>query len=174
MSNWVNCWEASVVATAMLISSQAAQAAGSTPARGAEGSETRSRAEAVMDPRVPSTLRGEDIVRYSGENRRAGLNSQRNICMSLVRPAHGNAIAQETVNGTMHLLRSLERALFYGDSSLSSLQFDGYEKLITDNSPATNIIDLRGQPLSEDALQDGALTIHDAPNYGEMSAALAA
>lgn len=89
--------------------------------------------------------------------------------MSLVKPAHGNVIAQETVNGTMHLLRIMERALFFGDSSLSSLQFDGYEKLLIDNSPTTNIIDLRGQPLSEDVLNDGALTAQDAPNYGQVT-----
>lgn len=100
------------------------------------------------------------VVKYLGTVRRV------THVMTLVRPAHGNVIAQETVNGTMHLLRVIERALFYGDSSLSSLQFDGYEKLLTDNAPATNIIDLRGQPLSEDALIDAALTIHDAPNYG--------
>lgn len=85
---------------------------------------------------------------------------------TVIKPAHGPLIAQETVNGTMHLLRVLEGALFYGDSSLSSLQFDGLEKLLTDNAPTTNIIDMRGQPLSEDALEDGALTISDAPNYG--------
>jgi hypothetical protein len=85
---------------------------------------------------------------------------------TLIKPAHGPVIAQETVNGTMHLLKVLERALFYGDSSLSDLQFDGYEKLITDDSPAANIIDLRGLPLNEDILTDGALTIFDAPNYG--------
>jgi len=86
--------------------------------------------------------------------------------MTLVRPAHGNVISQESINGTMHLLRILERALFYADSSLSTVQFDGYEKLITDNSPASNIIDLRGQPLSEDILTDACLTVQDAPNYG--------
>lgn len=86
--------------------------------------------------------------------------------MSLIRPAHGNVIAQQTVNGTMHLLKVIEKALFFADSTLSSLQFDGFEKLLTDNAPATNIIDLRGQPLTEDTLIDAALTIHDAPNYG--------
>jgi len=100
------------------------------------------------------------VVKYLGTVRKV------THVMSLVRPAHGNVIAQETVNGTMHLLRTVERALFEGDSSLSALQFDGYKKLITTNSPATNIIDLRGQPLSEDALIDASLTIHDAPNYG--------
>ena len=85
---------------------------------------------------------------------------------SLIKPAHGNVIANETVAGTMWLLRVLERALFKADSSLSGLQFDGYEKLIQDSSPAANIIDMRGQPLDEDKLVDGALTISDEPNYG--------
>lgn len=100
------------------------------------------------------------VVKYLGTTRRV------THVMSMVRPAHGNVIAQETVNGTMHLLRILERALFYGRSDLSALQFDGYEKLLKDNAPAANIIDLRGKPLSEDVLTDGALTIQDAPNYG--------
>jgi len=86
--------------------------------------------------------------------------------MSLIRPAHGNVIANETVAGTMWLLRIVERAMFYADSSLSNIQFDGYEKLITDNAPADNIIDQRGQPLDEDILIDAALTISDEPNYG--------
>lgn len=88
---------------------------------------------------------------------------------TVIDSAIGNVIAQETISGTMKLLRILERALFYGDSSLSSLQFDGYEKLISDNAPATNVIDLRGQPLSEDILNDGAMTVFDAPNYGQAT-----
>lgn len=100
------------------------------------------------------------VIKYLGTVRRV------THVMSLVRPAHGNVIAQETVSGTMHLLRIIERALFYGDSTLSTLQFDGYEKLLLDEAPATNIIDLRGLPVSEDILIDAALTIHDAPNYG--------
>ena len=101
------------------------------------------------------------IIKYLGTTRKVS------HVMSLVKPAHGNVIAQETVNGTMHLLMMLERALYYGDSSLNPLQFDGFEKLLTDNSPAANLIDLRGQPLSEDILTDACLTAQDAPNYGQ-------
>lgn len=85
---------------------------------------------------------------------------------SLVKPAHGNLIAQETVAGTMYLLRQMERNLFIGDSSLDDAQWDGVDKQIADNALPENIIDLRGQPLTEDVLIDGALTIQDAPNYG--------
>lgn len=100
------------------------------------------------------------LVKFLGTTRRV------THPMTLVRTAHGPAIAQETTNGTMHLLKMLERALFYGDHTLSALQFDGFEKLIRDNSPTTNVVDLRGAPLSEDALVDGCLIVNDAPNYG--------
>jgi len=78
-------------------------------------------------------------------------------------------IAAETVNGTMHLLRVLEKSLFKARSDLSALQFDGIEKLLLDSAPTTNIIDMRGKPLSEDVLTDGALVISDAPNYGQAT-----
>ena len=87
--------------------------------------------------------------------------------MSVVKPAHGNVVAAETTHGTQHLLKMLERGLFFADSSLSAVQFDGYQKLMEDNSPAGNIIDLRGVPLSQDILDDACLTVHDAPNYGD-------
>lgn len=103
------------------------------------------------------------VVKYLGTTRKV------THVMSLVRPAHGNVIAQETVNGTMHLLRILERALFFADSNLSALQFDGFERLMLDKCPAGNVIDLRGQPLSEDALTDSCLVAQDAPNYGQIT-----
>ena len=86
--------------------------------------------------------------------------------MSLVRPAHGPVVAQETVNGTAWLLKQVEQSLFFGDSTMVSQQWDGINKLITDGAPAANIIDMRGAPLTEDALNDGALTVKTAPNYG--------
>lgn len=100
------------------------------------------------------------VVKFLGTTRKV------THVMSLIKPAHGNVIAQETINGTMHLLRIVERALFYGNSELLDLQFDGFEKLLLDNAPSSNIIDLRGKPLNEDYLTDGALTVQDAPNYG--------
>lgn len=100
------------------------------------------------------------IIKFLGTTRRV------THVMSLVKPAHGNVIAQETIAGTMYLLRRIERNLFFARSDLDPVQFDGYEKLIEDGATADNIIDLRGQPLSEDVLIDAALTIQDAPNYG--------
>ena len=153
------------------ISSQALEVAVET-VRANEGSETRGTVKTMMPPRAPCIhAMDDDIVRHSNENRRSSLNGYYNRkrvshVLSLIRPAHGNVLAQEAVNGTMHLLRILERGLFFARSDLSSLQFDGYEKLLQDLAPAGNIIDLRGKPLSEDVLTDGALTVQDAPNYG--------
>lgn len=103
------------------------------------------------------------VVKFLGTTRRV------THVMATVRPAHGNVIANETVNGTLHILRMTERALFKGDSNLSSLQFDGYERLLLDNAPETNIIDLRGAALSEDILTDGCMVAYDAPNYGMVT-----
>ena len=103
------------------------------------------------------------VVKYLGTTRKVS------HVMSLVRPAHGNQIANETVNGTLYLLRQLERSLFYGNAALSSIQFDGFQALIEGNSPASNIVDLRGRALTEDDLNDSAMTVSDAPNYGQMT-----
>lgn len=100
------------------------------------------------------------IIKFMGTTRRV------THVMSLVKPAHGNVLAQEVISGTMYLLRRIERNLFFARSDLDPVQWDGFEKLIEDGATADNIIDLRGQPLSEDVLIDAALTIQDAPNYG--------
>lgn len=101
------------------------------------------------------------IVKFMGTTRKVS------HVMTMINPAHGQIIAGETVNGTMHLLQQVERALFYADSALSSLQFDGLQKLITSLSPSTNVIDMRGAPLDEDVLMDITLRVFSAPNFGK-------
>jgi len=103
------------------------------------------------------------VIKYVGTRR--SVSHQ----MSLIRPAHGPVIAQETVNGTAHLLKQIEQALFFGDSTLIPVQWDGLKKLITDGAPAANVIDLRGGPLSEDILNDAALTVKTYPNHGRLT-----
>lgn len=101
-------------------------------------------------------------IKYMGVSRRV------THPMTLVRPAHGNVIAQETINGTMELLSRVENALFFARSDLDAVQFDGIERQIEDgvSGSSGNVIDLRGRPLSEEVLNDAALTVLDAPNYG--------
>jgi hypothetical protein len=105
------------------------------------------------------------VIKYVGTTRAV------THVMSLIRPAHGNVIAQETVNGMAWLLKQIERALFFGDSSLIPVQWDGLLKLITDGAPdaSLNIVDLRGKPLTEDLLNDGCLIVKTEPNYGRAT-----
>lgn len=79
-----------------------------------------------------------------------------------IRAAHGSVIATETMNRTMGLLKKLEPALFFGNSSLLSEQIDGIEKLITDGSGP--VVDLRGGVLTEEVMNDAMLQIRD--NFG--------
>lgn len=103
------------------------------------------------------------VIKYVGTTRAVS------HVMGLVKPAHGPVIAQETVNGTAHLLKQIEKALFFGDSSMVPVQWDGLRKLILAGAPSANIIDLRGAPLSEDVINDGALTVKTNPNYGKAT-----
>jgi hypothetical protein len=82
---------------------------------------------------------------------------------NVVRAAHGNVIAMETMNKTMFMLQQLENALFFGDSALIPEQIDGLFKQISAATPS-NVFDLRGQPLDEDKLNDALLQIRD--NFG--------
>lgn len=83
-----------------------------------------------------------------------------------IRAAHGNVVAMETMNKTMYLLQQLENSIFFGNSALLPEQFDGLEPLITAGAPA-NVIDLRGQPLTEEFLNDQLLRIRD--NFGQAT-----
>jgi len=84
----------------------------------------------------------------------------------LVRPAHGNVIALETQNGAIKLLESIERKLFTGNSLIVPEEFDGLYKQITDDpvAAANNVLDMRGGPLTEDALEEAANIVVE--NYG--------
>lgn len=100
------------------------------------------------------------IIKFAGTTRSV------THVMSLVRPAHGPVIAQETVNGTAWLLKQIETKLFFGNATNIPVEWDGLDALIRAGAPTANIIDLRGAPLSEDILNDACLTVKTAPNYG--------
>lgn len=98
------------------------------------------------------------------------LGTQRSVThvMTLVRPAHGDVVALETLNGTRELLRTLEEKLFFGDSAMNQYEWDGMYRQLTDGYGAEtgveNVIDMRGQPLDEKTLGEAARIIID--NYG--------
>lgn len=85
--------------------------------------------------------------------------------LTLVRPAHGDVIALENQNGILWILRRLENAFFYGDNTLmfngaEGAEFPGLAKQIS----ANNVVDLLGNPLSEEVIEEGASVV--AQNFG--------
>jgi len=88
---------------------------------------------------------------------------------TLVRNTVGDIVARETMNGTLWLLQQLERALYFADESLDPLAFNGViaqVKKFVQGKPyeSQHIIDMRGEPLDENTLEDIATIIAD--NYG--------
>lgn len=85
--------------------------------------------------------------------------------MTLVRSAHGDVIARENQNGIQWLMKQLEHALFWGDSTLAApgkegVQFDGLNKLIDKE----NTYDCKGSELRDTDINYGAQMIIE--NYG--------
>ena len=101
------------------------------------------------------------LVKFMGTTRRV------THVGSIVKTAGiANAIAQETKNGTLWLMRQLEEGLFFGDSAIVPVQFDGLNKLMADGGSPT--YDMRGAPLSEEVLSGMCAGVRMAPNYGSI------
>lgn len=92
-----------------------------------------------------------------------GCTRRYTIMASMVRMAHMQAEAHQTIGGTMWTLEQLERSLFAGNATLLPQAFDGYDQLIA------NVRDLRGRPLTGDEVNYGAGKVFDAPNYGKAT-----
>jgi len=91
--------------------------------------------------------------------------------MTLVRTAHGDVMAREATNGTLWIVRAVDRALFFGDSAVLPKEFDGYIKQQRDSfatleawQASEQVIDLRGQPLEEGHLEKASEII--TANFG--------
>lgn len=85
---------------------------------------------------------------------------------TLVKPAHGDVIALETLNKTMTLLSGINYAMFFGDASVVPQEFDGvFAQIMADPfASVNNVIDLRGQGFTEDNIEDGTNAVVEA--YG--------
>lgn len=87
---------------------------------------------------------------------------------SLVRTAGINsAVAAETRDGTVWLMRVLEEGLFYGDSTLIPIQFDGLKKQLIDGG--ATVYDNRGAPLNVRLVNGLTAVVRRRPNYGKVS-----
>lgn len=88
---------------------------------------------------------------------------------TIVRNTIGDIVARESTNGTTWLIQQLEKALYFGDSSLDPLAFDGVmtqvKNFVAGKDYANqHVIDMKGQPLDENTLEDIATIIAD--NFG--------
>jgi hypothetical protein len=85
---------------------------------------------------------------------------------TLVRTANGgDIVSREAHNGTLWLLQQMERSLFFADSALSALAFDGVMPQIVSNGG--HVVDMKGAPLSEKICEDASGMITD--SYGFAS-----
>jgi len=80
-------------------------------------------------------------------------------------------LAIETRNGTKNLLGKLESSLFWADSDLSPLAFDGLYKQVNAANPE-NIGDNRGLPTSPQDLTTILFDSFGAPQYAEINTIL--
>lgn len=104
------------------------------------------------------------------------LGTQREVThpATLVRNAFGNIIGKETQNGAIWLMEKLERNLFRGQQSVIPESFDGIDEQILRDpaASANNVLDLRGGPLTEVAIEEASNLVIE--NYGLASALYAA
>jgi hypothetical protein len=107
-----------------------------------------------------SWSRNTEMVRFFGVQR--GTTIVANLAGALG-GMFDNPVEEEEYDGTMQLLSSVERALVWGNSTITDLAgnpiyYDGiYRKLRFGNNGAyanTNIIDLHGQPLTFDVFSE--------------------
>jgi len=102
-------------------------------------------------------------VKYVGTTR--GVQHQAMVVETVV---VDDLVAQEQVNGTIYLLGVIEKALFDGDSTIISQEWDGLfpeiEKEYAADPQSEIIIDMKGQAITKDTLTKASNIILN--NYG--------
>jgi len=89
---------------------------------------------------------------------------------TLLKTLPANAIAQETNNGILWMLRKIERSLAFGDSAVVPLEWDGLMPQII--AGGGNVIDMRGGVLTDAKLEEVSDVVLQ--NYGVMTKVYAA
>lgn len=93
--------------------------------------------------------------------------------MTLVNNMVGNIVEKEIKNGTMWILRKLNQSLYFGDEALVPQEFNGFLAQHQKNDAYLNldqywnsgvVVDLRGAPLTEEAIESAANGIVE--NFG--------
>lgn len=104
-------------------------------------------------------------VRRSQQVKFLGVTKSVTHPMTLVNTMIGNAIDREVKNGTLWILRKLDKALFSGNADIIPQEFNGLltqhaqnDAFLTldDYYKSEVIVDLRGSALTEEAIEDAA------------------
>lgn len=107
-------------------------------------------------PRTEDT----DYIRKTALIKFLGTTREVSHVATTITSNHGDVISLETRNGTVWLLQKMEQALFNADSSIIPQEFDGMDVQITSGAPQ-NIIDLEGNILTENDIEQGANIISE-------------
>lgn len=104
----------------------------------------------------------------------AGVTREVTHPMTLVKTNVGDIIEKETQNGMLWLLRTINRALLRGNEDNVPVQINGLQKQHMRNFATPSayydgelVIDLRGEILQEDTIEEASQIITD--NYGDVS-----
>lgn len=113
-----------------------------------------------------NSIRRSELVKFMGTTRVIT-----NPALA-VRTVPSDVLTLETRNGILWLLQKVEQALFFADESIDPLAFNGIYAQVRNflqgkSEYRQHIIDMRGQPLSEEILEDAATIIAD--NYGNSN-----
>ena len=100
--------------------------------------------------------RADQKVKYLGSTRVVNHPS------TLVTTVPADLIAQETSNGALWIMKKANRGLYYGDSSVIPLEWNGISNQIQTGSGL--VYDLRGQPLVENDIENMVQDVSD--NFG--------
>lgn len=112
-------------------------------------------------------VRRAQLVKYLGVTK--SITHQ----MTLVNTIGGGIMQRTIKDGTLWILRKLTKALYHGNEDIVPLEFNGFLaqqqqsdswSSYSDYMTSDNVVDCKGQALSEDAIQSGTNTIIE--NFG--------
>lgn len=106
-----------------------------------------------------SYVRADQKVKYLGTTRSVDHPA------TLVRSVPADLIAQETNNGTLWIMGKANHGLYYGDSDVIPLAWNGLRQQI--EVGGGHVIDLKGAPLASGDLEDAAQRVAD--SYGVLT-----
>lgn len=115
-------------------------------------------------------------VRKSQQVKFYGITKSVTHAMSLVNTNVGNLVQRETKNGTLWILRKLDRSIVTSDSDivpqevngLYKQHFDGFGGTLDQYQDSDTVVDLRGKALTEASIEQASLGIIENFGYGDL------